>query len=71
MIKLMEAEKLRKLAITHLRRNIAFNKAEGWRDNIKIELLMHLHFFIAPFITKSKLFSPFTWCALIHNWKIR
>ena len=29
MIKLMEAEKLRKLAITHLRRSIAFNKAEG------------------------------------------
>ena len=32
--------------------------------------MINVHLFIAPLITKSKLFAPLTQCVLTHNWKV-
>ena len=51
-------------------RSLVINKIAGGRYNINIKLLIQLHFFIAPFVKKSKFFPPLTQCDLsLHNCK--
>ena len=58
----------KKFISKHLCRALVFNKVEGWRYNINIKLLIHLHFFKAPLLTKSKLTALFAQCTLTHDW---
>ena len=62
-------KKCAKFARKHLCRSLVFNKTVGWKHKINISLLIHLHFFIIQLITKSKVFVPFTQCALLITGK--
>ena len=39
--------------------SLIFNKVAGWKHNINLKLLIHLHYFIGLLLTKSKFFVPF------------
>ena len=45
------------------------DRVADWRHNITIKLLIHLHFFMVPLITKPKLFAPLIQHGLTHNWQ--
>ena len=67
----LQAEKFLKIKKKkQLCRYLVLNRVAGWTYSIKIKLLKNLHFFIAPLITKAKLFLTFPHCAFIRNWKI-
>ena len=52
-------------------RSLFFNKDQHQISiNINIKLLICLHFFITPLITKSELSAPLTQCVLIHSWRV-
>ena len=71
-LKIYNKTPINKKKINKIRKKIPvqesfFNKVVGWRHNICIKLLILLLFFILPLTTKSKLFAPFTQCALAEN----
>ena len=49
---LLQSYKQKKFARKHQCRSLVFNKVPDYRHNINIKLLIQLHFFIAPLITK-------------------
>ena len=59
-----QAEKNCKISKKCPWRRLTFNKVAGWRYNINITLLIHLHLFAVPLITSLGV------CSFTHNWKI-